>query len=781
MPVRKSTTSVATASEQAAVPAQPSNPPASHAASWTLDGKSLTELNVQPGDCDSMLGLIAEWAPDRIFAKAVKEGSWAFQHGLRTGSELCLLNGEAVSEMTRERFVSHLKARPLRISFKAPADAAHPVHESGYPASSGSSNDRRLIQQAPVPTHPASSGRSYRDRRRSAPAAPDSPPPLAQEVTTSASVAPASPPAASPAPATPASPLPASSVQVTCTDGGNSSHSSTLPPGPPPCPPRARAQLVARRSCIASFGGGRTGKIAGHHSFADDEDAVTGVAATPLAEVSQPEEEALEAGPLNVTTRLEYTSLKADEAYNVFGLVTLQAAEAETKADLPGAQAQADELASAASATAPKEKPKQEQDDERAPVDVTCVLDVSGSMTGAKIQLLKDAVMFVISELSARDRLSIVTFQSDAERHIPLMRMTDIGKDAARQATMRLVAGGGTDIAAGLDCGIAVMEQRRQRNPVGALFLLTDGQDRGVQRHIPGLVARARAAQSAIYTFGFGRDHDASTMSCIAETAQTPFTFVEKLENISEAFAGAVSGIMSVVAQNIDLTIEPIGGSEIVALHTHFAQQHREGGAITVSIPDAFEGERRDVVVELRVPAANAGISGAVLRSRASYRAVRDRGLLVTTPPVLLEVTRCEEPEQEPDEEVVAQKERVQVADALESAISRGEEGNFEDARSVLEAQVQKLQSKRAPTENSKALLSEVQDAQRRLSSASSWSRGGKAEVADRAKMHKFQRCTNLYEAEDSLSACVEFSSKSRYTTSKQKSAVRRSKGEESW
>merc|ERR1719329_1128385 len=240
------------------------------------------------------------------------------------------------------------------------------------------------------------------------------------------------------------------------------------------------------------------------------------------------------------------------------------------------------------------------------------------------------------------------------------------------------------DIAAGLDCGIAVMEQRRQRNPVSAIFLMTDGQDSGVRDKIPGLVARARAAQSAIYTFGFGSDHDASIMSCISETAQTPFTFVERLENIREAFAGAVSGIMSVVAQNIVLTVEPLGGSEIVALHTHFSQQRIDGGAITVSIPDIFEGERKDVVVELRVPAAAEG--GTVLRSRAFYQAIRERGMRVHTPPVLLEVTRSEEPEAEPNEEVVSQRERVQVAEVLETAIVHG--WNGPDGRPGQDAQV---------------------------------------------------------------------------------------------
>jgi len=119
--------------------------------------------------------------------------------------------------------------------------------------------------------------------------------------------------------------------------------------------------------------------------------------------------------------------------HNVFGLVSLQAAETV------GLEDSAAEL------------------DERMPVDVVCVLDVSSSMSGQKVQLVKDAVAFVISEMQPNDRLSIVSFNHSAQRHTPLKKMTSEGKDSSQQALMQLFASGGTSIASGLDCGIAVM------------------------------------------------------------------------------------------------------------------------------------------------------------------------------------------------------------------------------------------------------------------------------------------------------------------------------------
>ncbi|MBO8584317.1 hypothetical protein INO15_14430, partial [Staphylococcus aureus] len=46
----------------------------------------------------------------------------------------------------------------------------------------------------------------------------------------------------------------------------------------------------------------------------------------------------------------------------------------------------------------------------RAPIDLVTVLNVSGSMAGAKLQMLKRAMRLVVSSLGSADRLSIVAF-----------------------------------------------------------------------------------------------------------------------------------------------------------------------------------------------------------------------------------------------------------------------------------------------------------------------------------------------------------------------------------
>merc|ERR1712129_468188 len=108
--------------------------------------------------------------------------------------------------------------------------------------------------------------------------------------------------------------------------------------------------------------------------------------------------------------------------------------------------------------------------------------------------------------------------------------MNTEGKNEATIATLGLNAGGGTDIASGLETAVEVIERRRQRNPVSSILLLTDGQDGSSRGSLPSLVARAQRAGCSLYAFGFGADHDARLLAEVSEHAQTPFTFVEDVD-----------------------------------------------------------------------------------------------------------------------------------------------------------------------------------------------------------------------------------------------------------
>merc|ERR1712080_472644 len=92
---------------------------------------------------------------------------------------------------------------------------------------------------------------------------------------------------------------------------------------------------------------------------------------------------------------------------------------------------------------------------------------------------------------------------------------------------------------------------------------------------------------------------------------------------------------------------------------------------------------------------------------------------LVQTATAVMEAQRVEEPqpEAEPDEEVSAQRERVEVTRALQDAAAASDRGQFEDALSVLDKAENQMKSSKRKTPVSEALGQELVDARQRMRS----------------------------------------------------------------
>ncbi|EMS58976.1 hypothetical protein TRIUR3_23724 [Triticum urartu] len=84
---------------------------------------------------------------------------------------------------------------------------------------------------------------------------------------------------------------------------------------------------------------------------------------------------------------------------------------------------------------------------------------------------------FVIDQLGPADRLSVVSFSDGATRLTRLARMSDAGKASAKLAVDSLVVQAGTNIGQGLRVGAQVLVDRRHKNSVASMILLSDGQD----------------------------------------------------------------------------------------------------------------------------------------------------------------------------------------------------------------------------------------------------------------------------------------------------------------
>ncbi len=76
--------------------------------------------------------------------------------------------------------------------------------------------------------------------------------------------------------------------------------------------------------------------------------------------------------------------------------------------------------------------------------------------------------------------------------------------------------------------GINLLTSRQTKNPLGALLLLTDGQDN--QKHDYSQLMRTLPEGIQCHTFGYGPDHTASLLVDLAEKGHDgTFTYIVSL------------------------------------------------------------------------------------------------------------------------------------------------------------------------------------------------------------------------------------------------------------
>ncbi|XP_027355374.1 E3 ubiquitin-protein ligase WAV3 isoform X2 [Abrus precatorius] len=281
------------------------------------------------------------------------------------------------------------------------------------------------------------------------------------------------------------------------------------------------------------------------------------------------------------------------------------------------------------SAAAPLLDPSQ-----RAPIDLVTVLDVGGSMSGAKLHMLKRAMRLVISSLGPADRLSIVAFSASPKRLMPLRRMTAQGQRMARRIVDRLVTGQGSSVGEALRKATRVLEDRRERNPVASVMLLSDGQEervqssnKGNQRNSASHVSSTRFAhiEIPVHAFGFGTKSGYSH------------------EPGEDAFAKCVGGLLSVVVQDLRIQLGFQSDSAPIEISAIYSCSGRptllSSGAVRLG--DLYAEEDRELLVELRVPASALAIGThhvmtvrCLYKDPASQEIVygREQGLVVPPP-----------------------------------------------------------------------------------------------------------------------------------------------------
>ncbi|XP_057306276.1 uncharacterized protein LOC130644615 isoform X1 [Hydractinia symbiolongicarpus] len=497
---------------------------------------------------------------------------------------------------------------------------------------------------------------------------------------------------------------------------------------------------------------------------------------------------------VNISCLPEYKDYTYNEKQDIWALVSLKAPFQEEK----------------------------ENEEKRAPIDIIAVIDKSGSMAGAKLDLVKRTLEFVLTQLNERDRFSVVTYDTNVYIDFGLRVMTADNKKDALHKIKNIQSGSCTNLCGGLLKGLCQIIDRPsdQKNEVASVLLFTDGlansgitspagivaamkdpkrydgpssgaetriQQQQMQqaphrswlniiKHkrnattsnqtqaevtaLPTTSTSSKEAQASVYTFGFGSDHDPEMLKEISDAGNGMYYFIEDIDQIAECFGHCLGGLLSTVAQGIQLEIVTEDGVTVKDVHTSRPFENTVNKSVKINMGDLQSEENRDIVLELTIESVHAPYDTtpqALLMSRVDYFNVITNELesdverLTVLRPVKTNV------HDKTSSNVVVNKERsrVKMTKAIDLSRQAADIGDLITSRHIIDNEIEDLKMNRlAMNKDDEMYISSaagydnmVEDLNRcytNLSDETTYLQKGKKTHLNMAQQHSAQRCSHI-------------------------------------
>jgi Ca-activated chloride channel family protein len=252
------------------------------------------------------------------------------------------------------------------------------------------------------------------------------------------------------------------------------------------------------------------------------------------------------------------------------------------------------------------------------PLNLCLVLDRSGSMSGAKIDNLREATTLVLDMLQPQDYVSVIFFNSKTDVAFPSERITGEERRAQLKAKVaKLQAGGGTNMAPAMEAGLA--ELRKQMGPGGGqagfvnrMVLLTDGITEKEKRCLEQADNASRLGVP-ITALGIGTDWNDKLMQTIGTRSGGEADYIASPESIRNHFARAVQQMQAVALRNAHLSVRPalsIDVRSVFRVHPLIARLDPTRGAdrsATAPLGDLDRDSGQTLLVEFVVPSRPPG------------------------------------------------------------------------------------------------------------------------------------------------------------------------------
>jgi Ca-activated chloride channel homolog len=256
----------------------------------------------------------------------------------------------------------------------------------------------------------------------------------------------------------------------------------------------------------------------------------------------------------------------------------------------------------------------------RIPLNLSVVLDASGSMQGARLASAKLAIRQLVERLRAVDIVSLVSFADEAVIHADALRI-GISKSQLLHDLAGIGTRGCTNLFDGWKqgslCAASVMEHALGRH--NRVLLLSDGHaNRGpfdpntLRQHAEQLRDRGLFTS----TVGVGHGYSPVQIQALAHAGGGRMHDTDTGEDLIDVLMGELDDLNETVIHNavIELDLPPRTRGFVYGV----GEETAVGGTLRIYLGDLLSGSTRRVVVQIKTPGGPVG-SDLPLKARVVW------------------------------------------------------------------------------------------------------------------------------------------------------------------
>ncbi|MEH2026111.1 vWA domain-containing protein [Nostoc sp.] len=332
----------------------------------------------------------------------------------------------------------------------------------------------------------------------------------------------------------------------------------------------------------------------------------------------------------------------------------------------------------------------------RRNLNLSLVIDRSGSMAGAPLHHALKAAESVVDQLEPYDILSVVVYDDEVDSVVPPQAVTN--KAALKNSIRKVRAGGITNLSGGWLKGCEHVKTRLEPQKINRVLLLTDGHaNMGIQDPKILTATSGQKAEEGIITttLGFAQGFNEDLLIGMARAATGNFYFIQSIDEASEVFSIELNSLRAVVGQNLKVTLELADGVSLVDTLSLAKVSQNDVGQAVITLGELYEGEDKLLGLSLVISSAQVG-ELPVMKLHYSADVVQDDLIqsVSGTIDVVTKVGTVEEAAFAATSHIILELSRLTIAKAKETGLNLAEHGKHQEAEQTLRALVKDLRNK---------------------------------------------------------------------------------------